>query len=103
MDLILAIIQLLPSPDTLVGKYLFLLISLYIILWGLLAHFSAKSTLMPYDAMAYVVIDRFNMKFSKVKILGKITPRYQPLLLSPVYKGMNDVTVEKELLKPVQQ
>ncbi|PIC57157.1 hypothetical protein CSV80_10640 [Sporosarcina sp. P12(2017)] len=68
MDLTLAIVQLLPAPETLVGKYLFLLISFYIISAGLLAYFSAKLPLMPYDALTYVVSDRFNMIFGKAKV-----------------------------------
>lgn len=68
MDVSLAIVQILPAPDTLVGKYLFLLISLYIISAGLLAYFSARMPLMPYDALTYVVSDRFNMKFGTAKI-----------------------------------
>ena len=142
MDLTLAIVQLLPAPTTLVGRYLFLLISLYIISAGLLAYFSAKLPLMPYDALTYVVSDRFNMKFGKAKIssdlinvavagivclvfiqslgaigigtilaayfigkiLGKIIPRFQPLLQSWVYKSKDDVIIEsEEIVEPVQQ
>ena len=142
MDSTLAIVQLLPAPETFVGKFLFLLVSLYIISAGLLAYFSAKLPLMPYDALTYVVSDRFKMKFGKAKIsgdlvnvavagivclvfiqslgaigigtilaayfigkiLGRIMPRYQPVLQNWVYKGKDDITVEeKEVLEPIQQ
>ncbi|WP_233193636.1 YitT family protein [Sporosarcina sp. P3] len=142
MDLTLAIVQLLPAPTTLIGRYLFLLISLYIISAGLLAYFSATLPLMPYDALTYVVSDRFNMKFGKAKvssdlvnvaiagivclvfiqslgaigigtilaayfigkILGKIMPRFQPLLQQWVYTCENNVTVEeKNVVDPIQQ
>lgn len=72
MDSTLAIVQLLPAPETLLGRYLFLLVSLYIISAGLLAYFSAKLPLMPYDALTYVVSNRFKMKFGKAKISGDL-------------------------------
>ncbi|PID01865.1 hypothetical protein CSV67_12405 [Sporosarcina sp. P2] len=142
MDVTLAIVQILPTPDTLVGKYLFLFISLYIISAGLLAYFSAGLPLMPYDVLTYVVSEHFNMKFGKAKIssdllnvalagiiclvflqslgaigigtilaayfigkiLGKMMPRFQPLLQSWVYKSKEDVTIEeKEGVEPIQQ
>ncbi|WP_432352503.1 YczE/YyaS/YitT family protein [Sporosarcina sp. A2] len=72
MDATLVIVQLLPAPETLIGKLIFLVISFYIISAGLLAYFTAKLPLMPYDALTYVISDRFNMKFSNAKITSDL-------------------------------
>ncbi|WP_153722810.1 YczE/YyaS/YitT family protein [Sporosarcina cascadiensis] len=68
MDATLAFVQIIPAPETLLARLAFLGISFYIISVGLLFYFSAKLTLMPYDALTYVISDRFKMKFSKAKI-----------------------------------
>ncbi|WP_301108014.1 DUF6198 family protein [Sporosarcina sp.] len=72
MDATLVLVQMLPAPETLLGRFAFLVISLYIISAGLLAYFTAKLPLMPYDALTYVISDRFKMKFSKAKISGDL-------------------------------
>lgn len=68
MDATLAIVQFLPTPGTLVTRFIFLGISLYVISAGILAYFTAKLPLMPYDALTYVISDKFKMKFSQAKI-----------------------------------
>ncbi|ARD47858.1 hypothetical protein SporoP37_06705 [Sporosarcina sp. P37] len=72
MDLTLAIVQLLSAPETLLGRYIYLAVSLYVISAGLLAYFTAKLPLMPYDALTYVISDRFKMKFGKAKITSDL-------------------------------
>jgi len=69
MDATLFLVQLFPTPETLLSRIAFLGISFYIISVGFLIYFTSKLPLMPYAAMTYVISDRFNMKFSKAKIM----------------------------------
>src|SRR5699024_2440771 len=72
MDVTLFIVQLIPAPETLWMQFIFLLISLYIVSAGLLAYFTAKLPLMPYDALTAVISERFNLKFSKAKVTSDV-------------------------------
>lgn len=72
MDATLFIVQLFPTPETLVVRCVFLIISLFVVAVGLLGYFAAKLPLMPYDALTYVISQRFNLKFSKAKITGDL-------------------------------
>ncbi|MDW0109685.1 YczE/YyaS/YitT family protein [Sporosarcina aquimarina] len=72
MDATLLLVQLLPAPETLLGRFIFLGISFYIISFGLLGYFAAKLPLMPYDALTYVISEQFKMKFSKAKITSDL-------------------------------
>lgn len=72
MDAALAIVRLFPAPETLLMRFVFLAISLYIISVALLAYFTAKLPLMPYDALTYVISDHFKMQFSKAKITSDL-------------------------------
>lgn len=72
MDFTLFLVQLFPNPETLLIRWLFLIISLFIVALGLLGYFSAKFPLMPYDALTYVISDKFKLKFSKAKILSDL-------------------------------
>lgn len=72
MDATLILIQLLPAPETLLGKFAFLGISFYIISAGLLAYFTPNLPMMPYDALTYVISDRFKMEFGKAKITSDL-------------------------------
>lgn len=68
MDLTLFLVQLLPAAETMMMRWIFLIISLFVISLGLLAYFNAKFPLMPYDELTHVISERFNMQFSKAKI-----------------------------------
>ena len=68
MDATLFLVQLLPAPETLLLRWVFLIVSLFVVAIGLLGYFSAKFPLMPYDALTYVISDKFKLKFSKAKI-----------------------------------
>lgn len=68
MDATLFLVRLFPSPDTLFLRWVFLIISLFVVAIGLLGYFSAKFPLMPYDALTYVISDQFKLKFSMAKI-----------------------------------
>ncbi len=70
MDATLFLVQLLPTPETLMVRCVYLLISLFIVSFGVLHYFSAKLPLMPYDALTHAVSERFKQKFSKAKITG---------------------------------
>lgn len=72
MDITLSLVQLLPAPETLLSRITFLAISLYVVSAGLLIYFAAKLPLMPYDALTYVVSERFKMKFSNAKITSDL-------------------------------
>ena len=49
-------------------RWVFLIISLFVIPFGLLAYFNAKFPLIPYDELTHVVSEWFKMQFSKAKI-----------------------------------
>ena len=68
MDFTLFLLQLLPTPESVVMRWGFLVISLFVVAIGLLGYFSAKFPLMPYDELTHVISERFNMKFSNAKI-----------------------------------
>ncbi|WP_249872513.1 YczE/YyaS/YitT family protein [Oceanobacillus saliphilus] len=68
MDVTLFLLQLFPTPETLVMRWGFLMISLFVVALGLLGYFSAKLPLMPYDELTHVISEKFKMKFSKAKI-----------------------------------
>ncbi|WP_240315600.1 YitT family protein [Sporosarcina sp. PTS2304] len=72
MDSTLALVQILPTPETLLARFVFLLISLLIIATGILFYFTTKLPLMPYDALTYVISNRFDMKFHKAKIMSDL-------------------------------
>lgn len=72
MDATLFIVQLLPTPETLIVQCLYLIISLFIVSFGLLIYFASKLPLMPYDALTYVVSERFKLKFSNAKIISDL-------------------------------
>ena len=68
MDVTLFLVQLFPAPETLLIRWVFLIVSLFVVAIGLLGYFSAKFPLMPYDALTYVISDKFKLKFGKAKI-----------------------------------
>ncbi|MCM3112844.1 YczE/YyaS/YitT family protein [Lederbergia lenta] len=72
MDLTLFLVQLLPTPETLVMRWVFLIISLFVVSIGLIGYFNAKFPLMPYDELTYVISERFNIEFSKAKITSDL-------------------------------
>jgi len=72
MDVTLFIVQLLPTPETIVFRCLYLIISLFVVACGLLGYFTAKLPLMPYDALTHVVSERFKLIFSKAKITSDL-------------------------------
>lgn len=72
MDATQFIVQLLPTPETLIVQCVYLIISLFIVSFGLLIYFAAKLSLMPYDALTYVISERFKLKFSNAKIISDL-------------------------------
>lgn len=68
VDITLFLVQLLPTPETLVGRWGFLVISLFSVAIGLFGYMSAKLPLLPYDELTHIINERFNMNFSKAKI-----------------------------------
>ena len=62
MDATLFIVQLLPTPETLIVRSIYLLISLFVVSFGLLNYFTAKLPLMPYDALTYVISGTIQME-----------------------------------------
>lgn len=73
IDLTLFIVRLLPVPETLMMQWMFLIISLFGVAFGLFWYTSAKMPLMPYDELTYVISERFKMKFGKAKIIGDVS------------------------------
>ena len=72
MDATLFLVQLFPTPETLVMRWGFLVISLFVVSIGLVGYFSAKFPLMPYDELTHVISEKFNMKFSNAKVTSDL-------------------------------
>lgn len=72
MNATLFLVQLLPAPVSIVLRCVYLVISLFVVSVGLIGYFTAKLPLMPYDALTYVVSERFKLKFSKAKITSDL-------------------------------
>lgn len=72
MDATLLLVQLMPTPETLLMRWVFLIISLFVVAIGLLGYFTAKFPLMPYDALTYVISEKFKRQFSKAKIVSDL-------------------------------
>lgn len=68
VDITLFLIQLWPTPQSLMMRSIFLIVSLFIVAIGLFAYMSAKLPLLPYDELTYVISEKFNMEFGKAKI-----------------------------------
>ena len=58
MDATLFLVQLFPAPETMIVRSLFLVVSLFVVAFGLLGYFTAKLPLMPYDALTYVISEK---------------------------------------------
>lgn len=72
MDASLFLVKLLPKPETLLGQSAYLIISLFIVAIGLLNYFVAKLPLMPYDALTYVISERFKLVYSRAKVTSDL-------------------------------
>ncbi|WP_102347790.1 YczE/YyaS/YitT family protein [Bacillus sp. Marseille-P3661] len=70
MDGTLLILQIFPTPESIVVRSIYLLLSLLVVALGLLGYITAKLPLMPYDALTYAISERFQLKFSKAKIIS---------------------------------
>lgn len=68
MDATLFIVQLFPTPETIIARIVILVVSLFVIAVGLMGYTTAKLPLMPYDALTYVISEKFKLKFGKAKI-----------------------------------
>ncbi|MFJ7648309.1 YitT family protein [Lysinibacillus sp. NPDC097279] len=69
MDAALSVVQVFPTPETLLTRIVFLIVSLFVIAIGLIGYTTAKLPLMPYDALTYAISEKFKFKFGKAKIL----------------------------------
>lgn len=72
MNATLFLVQLLPPPESIVLRWVYLIISLFVVSAGLIGYFTARLPLMPYDALTHVISERFKIKFSKAKITGDL-------------------------------
>lgn len=70
VDFTLFLVQLLPSPDTLVMQWGFLIISLISVASGLFGYMIAKLPLIPYDELTYAISEKFHLKFGKAKVMS---------------------------------
>ncbi|WP_077621084.1 YczE/YyaS/YitT family protein [Bacillus sinesaloumensis] len=68
MDVTLFLVQLLPAPETLLVRWAYLVVSLFVVAFGLLGYFASKFPKMPYDELTFVISERFKMKVGKAKI-----------------------------------
>lgn len=70
MDVTFFLVQFFPTPETMLARCIYLVISFFVIAIGLMVYFAAKLPLMPYDALTYVVSEKFQWKLSKAKIIS---------------------------------
>lgn len=89
MDATLFLVQLLPTPESIVLRCVYLIISLFVVSAGLIGYFTAKLPLMPYDALTYVISEQFKIKFSKAKITGDLIN----VFVANIYNGFSFYTV----------
>lgn len=68
IDITIKIVQVLPTPESMIMRWGFLILSLFVVAIGLLGYMTAKLPLMPYDELTYVISEKFNMQFGKAKI-----------------------------------
>ncbi|MEK5145718.1 DUF6198 family protein [Psychrobacillus sp. FSL K6-4615] len=85
MDATLFLVQLLPTPESIVLRCVYLIISLFVVSAGLIGYFTAKLPLMPYDALTYVISEQFKIKFSKAKITGDLVNVFVAALMGLVF------------------
>ncbi|MGX9136393.1 YczE/YyaS/YitT family protein [Rummeliibacillus sp. JY-2-4R] len=62
----------LPTPNSAVDSWIYMIISLFVVAFGLVFYLNSKLPLMPYDALTYVISDRFKWIFGKAKIISDI-------------------------------
>ena len=85
MDATLFLVQLLPKPESIVLRCVYLIISLFVVSAGLIGYFTAKLPLMPYDALTYVISEQFKIKFSKAKITGDLINVFVAAIMGLVF------------------
>lgn len=85
MDATLFLVQLLPTPESIVLRCVYLIISLFVVSAGLIGYFTAKLPLMPYDALTYVISEQFKIKFSKAKITGDLVNVFVAAIMGLVF------------------
>ena len=85
MDATLFLVQLLPAPESIVLRCVYLIISLFVVSAGLIGYFTAKLPLMPYDALTYVISEQFKIKFSKAKITGDLINVFVAAIMGLVF------------------
>lgn len=85
MDATLFLVQLLPAPESIVLRCVYLIISLFVVSAGLIGYFTAKLPLMPYDALTYVISEQFKIKFSKAKITGDLVNVFVAAIMGLVF------------------
>ncbi len=62
----------LPTPNSTLDSWIYMIISLFVVAFGLVFYLNSKLPLMPYDALTYVISDRFKWAFGKAKIISDI-------------------------------
>ena len=72
MDATLWLLALLPPAHEWWQQTGYLLVSLWVISLGLIAYFTAKLPLMPYDALSFAIKNRFEWPFGRAKISGDV-------------------------------
>ncbi|MER2077391.1 YczE/YyaS/YitT family protein [Psychrobacillus psychrotolerans] len=85
MDATLFLVRLLPTPESIVLRCVYLIISLFVVSAGLIGYFTAKLPLMPYDALTYVISEQFQIKFSKAKITGDLVNVFVAAIMGLVF------------------
>lgn len=72
IDITLFFIRLIPTPDLIIMRWTYLIVSLFIIAIGLLFYFNAKLPLMPYDELTHVISEQFKFEFGKAKTISDL-------------------------------
>lgn len=72
MDATLWVLAWLPEAQSVWLQVVYLVISLWVIALGLIAYFTPKLPLMPYDALSFAIKNRFQLTFARAKISGDV-------------------------------
>jgi uncharacterized protein len=85
MDATIFLTSFLPEANSIVYIILYLALSLIIVAIGLLFYFTAALPMMPYDALTYVISNKWALAFSKAKIRSDLANVVVSLVLCFIF------------------
>lgn len=62
-----------PVPATLLMRWLYLLISLVVVAFGLTGYTNMDFTLMPYDELTHVISNHYQISYGRARVIGDLS------------------------------